>query len=451
MNQKTDHSITKRWILSIFLLLLILPLIQFTLPFTKETPLDGVDPAPKLPTFSAETWFNEEYQKIYQPLFEQNIGFHNSLVRLHNQINYTIFKYSDVSDVVVGKDNFVFLKPYINAVSGADFVGTEYISIQAEKIKVIQTELKKKNIDFFVILAPGKGSFYSEYIPSHYFRKTITDSTNYAGYKKMFAVNNVNCLDLRAHFSSIKSSEKYPLYSNTGVHWSRYCCYLAGKEIVKYTEELRNIKLPEIKLESVKMLSLTGKNSNDYDAASLMNVASTIAQPELAFPKLTYVSNDKTIKPRFLCIADSYFEGIAKTNIPQNVFTNYHYWLYNNREFPASYLKDKMVNTLDFKKEIEKHQVVCILATDASLSIFPFGFVDKAYEIYATKDHAYALLKNKEYHCFITKTMVNISNNKEWKLQLIESAKRKKISPIYEYIDAANWLYAEEQKKIKGE
>lgn len=441
---------TKQGILFLFLLIMLLPLFQLVLPFTKETPLDGIDLPSPLPEFTTSTWANEEYQKNYSIAFEQNIGFHPSLVRLRNQINYSVFNFSDIADVVVGKQGYIFLKPYTNAVTGADFVGSEYIDIQAQKMKTLQTELKKKNIDFFVVLAPGKGSFYSEFIPDKIMNGAKPDSTNYACYKKMFSEQQVNCLDLNSHFLAIKKTEKYPLYSTTGVHWTEYSCYLASKEIVAYIENIRKINLPEIKLQSVEMLDLSGNHSSDYDAACLMNIFTTIQHPTYAIPKLQYVSDSSTTKPRFLCIADSYFAGITNTSIPSNVFTDYQYWLYYDRVY-QSYLKEKKVAELNLKNEIEKKDVVCILATDASLAPFPFGFVDMAYELYAKKDAAYYALKNKEFRYKILKTIENIHKNKEWKASLVANAKRKNIPEIDEFIENAVWAYQQEQLKLKNE
>lgn len=447
---ETDLTKTKQGILLLFVLIMLLPLFQLVLPFAKETPLDGIDRPPPLPEFTPSTWLNEEYQKKYSPAFEQNIGFHPFLVRLRNQINYSVFGFSDIADVVVGKEGYLFLKPYTDAVTGADFVGSEYIDIQTKKMKTLQTELKKKGIDFFVVLAPGKGSFYSEYIPDKIMKSAKPDSTNYNCYKKMFAEQKVNCLDLSAHFLSVKNTEKYPLYSTTGVHWTEYSCYLASKEIVAYIENIRKINLPDIKLESIEMLDLSGNHSSDYDAACLMNIFSTVPHPTYAIPKLQYVSDSSTTKPRFLCVADSYFAGITNTGVPSNVFADYQYWLYYDRIY-QSYLKEKKVAELNLKNEIEKKDVICLLATDASLRPFPFGFVDMAYELFAKKDSAYYALKNEEFHYKILNTIENIHKNKEWKASLVANAKRKNISEMDEFIENALWAYKEEQLRLKNE
>jgi hypothetical protein len=154
------------------------------------------------------------------------------------------------------------------------------------------------------------------------------------------------------------------------------------------------------------------------------------------------------MKPRFLCISDSYFAGIIKTRIPANVFSDYHYWLYYDAIFPESYVKEKKVSGLDIKKEIEKQDVVCMLATEASLAQFPYGFIDDAYERYAPKDNNYYELKKKEFRLFVATFFVNVENDKIWKAQLVKSAKEKGVPESVEFFNNALWLYTNNQKRI---
>ena len=151
-----------------------------------------------------------------------------------------------------------------------------------------------------------------------------------------------------------------------------------------------------------------------------------------------------------MCIADSYFSGIINTDIPSNVFTDYHYWLYNDGVYPETFLKTKHHDKKQLKKDLEKQDIVCLLATDASLTSFPFGFIDEAYETYAAKDSNYYALKNKEFHRSVVTTIKRINDNYTWKKQLINNAKKKKISAIDEFIINAIWIYEQEQMKIKN-
>ena len=67
-------------------------------------------------------------------------------------------------DVVIGKENYLYEKGYIDAFFGVDFIGHDSIAISAYKLKMIQDTLAKLNKTLLIILAPGKGDFFPEYI-----------------------------------------------------------------------------------------------------------------------------------------------------------------------------------------------------------------------------------------------------------------------------------------------
>lgn len=319
------------------------------------------------------------------------------------------------------------------------------------KNKICARGTQKKGVDFFIVFAPGKGSFYSEYIPDYLRQPFCPDSTNYSYYKNNFDELGINNLDLKSYFLSMKDTSRYPLYSNTGVHWTEYGCYVAGKEIVNYIEKLRKIKLPKIKIQSIETISLSGAKSTDYDAANLMNLFTTVPHPKVAIPKLRFESDSSTIKPNFLCVSDSYFAGIINTKIPSSVFTNYRYWLYNNNANPENFLRKKKHNKKELKNTIEKQDVICVLSTDATLSQYSYGFIDEAYELFSPKDAAYYSLKQREARIYILSVLTNINKNSQWKKQLVQNAKAKGISELDEFVQNAVWLYNQEQSKLRNE
>ena len=62
---------------------------------------------------------------------------------------------------IVGKDNYLYEESYIKAYLGDDFIGEKKIFNTAQKLKAVQDTLKSNHIDLIVVLAPGKGTFFS--------------------------------------------------------------------------------------------------------------------------------------------------------------------------------------------------------------------------------------------------------------------------------------------------
>jgi hypothetical protein len=436
----------KQGIFIFFVLLLFVPFLQQQFKFTKELPLQGLSNSETYPEFNDSLWFAGKYQQDFEYATNKDIGFESFFLKLQCQINYSIYNISKAPGVIIGKNNVLFGKGYLDAINGNDFLGNEMIDVETDKMKVVQDELKKRNIDLFFVFAPGKASFDREYIPESMLKNTPEIATNYGFYKKCFNDKGINYLDLRSYFLSIKNTSKYPLYSITGLHWGTYGCVLAADSMAKYIERLRNIHLPKIQIKSIKLLDMAGKSSNDYDAASLMNVFDIIPHSTMAYPVIAYDTKD-AVKPRFLCVTDSYFPGIAKTWIPHNIFTNYNYWLYNDKVYPISLKKLVFTKDLNIKNEIERRDVICVVSTELSNAKFPFGFIDNAYKIYAPHNKNYSALKLKELHAIIIQAFNNIYKNKKWKDGMIKTGKLRGVPKEQVFYENAMWLYNQSHDK----
>ena len=432
----------KQFIFVLFFLILFAPMIQQKFKLIKEKELADVENQSPYPEFTTSKWLDGSYQKEFEKALDVNVGFRRSLVRFQNQLNYSIYNISKSWFVVVGKNNYLYGKPYITGYTGDDFVGAEYINLQIEKAKIVEQELNKKNITLIFAFAPGKGSYYPEYIPDHFLKAKNPDSTNYKVYLEACNKTNLNVVDLRSCFLSIKDSIQHPLYSRVGVHWSAYGAALAMKKINEKIEEIRNTKLTHFQFSDFSYSDTI--SSADRDVEKMMNVFSNMPHFKMANFKLHYSKDSVATHPKLLAISDSYFSTITETGIVDSVYSDWDYWIYNNP------LREQKQNTVfDLKREIEKKDIILLLATDATLAGFPYSFLDNTFELYAPKDKFYFAIKEKEFRLYVTGVLTNIEKNKKWKKQLIKSAKENKRTAMDEYISSAIWLYQEWEKKNK--
>ena len=90
------------------------------------------------------------------------------LIRLKNQVDYSLFNYTQSGGVVIGEERCLFLKSYINNYCGIEFQGVRRIDFEVKRLALVGQELKKKNVDLVLILAPGKATLNQELIPSRY-------------------------------------------------------------------------------------------------------------------------------------------------------------------------------------------------------------------------------------------------------------------------------------------
>ncbi|MBN8695350.1 MAG: hypothetical protein J0L87_02365 [Bacteroidetes bacterium] len=425
--KETKHirSFSMKHIVFVFFIVsLFFPLIQQQFKLIKEKPLEGFFNIEDYPTLSIEKWKNGEFQKQFETAYNDQIGFHDFFIELQSQINYSLFNISKIQSVVVGKEGYLYVRNYIDAVNGNDFMGSAYINLQIEKGKVVDSILKQKNISLLFAIAPGKGSYFPEYIPDAYKTNNHPDSTNYACYKKAFANSSLNFLDLREYFLKIKDTCRYPLFSQVGVHWGEYACYIATDTLLKKLGIKNTAKIKDLKLNDSLI-------QTDKDAGLLMNTLKFPKYYKMTIPELIFASDTSKPTLNLLSIGDSYFSNIVTTGIVDSIFKTYDYKLYNK----------PVLSKAEFKKHIEKHQVVLLLATDATLNQFPYDFIDQAFETYAPKDKYYYFLKKREFMIFTKGALKNISKNKAWQKQMIRAAKQKNIKPEEEFVSNAIWLY----------
>ena len=79
------------------------------------------------------------------------------------------------------------------AAYGHDYIGYDSINRILKQIKLVGDTLKKLNVDLLSIYAPGKGSFYKEFIPNRYVQEDY--KLNHPVYKKITLDYGLNHID----------------------------------------------------------------------------------------------------------------------------------------------------------------------------------------------------------------------------------------------------------------
>ncbi|MFC2097631.1 hypothetical protein ACFLSI_04780, partial [Bacteroidota bacterium] len=253
------------------------------------------------------------------------------------------------------------------------------ITDKVQKLKMVQLALKNRNIDLLVVLAAGKGTFYSEFIPKKFSPKNKTIS-NYDVYLEELKKNMVNHIDFNQWFLEMKDTASYPLFPKCGIHWSVYGNVLAADSIIKYIQSLRKINMPEIRIEKIELPDSVRHPDDDIERG--MNLLFNIPDLKMAYPSFKIIKDNNTVEPKVLTIADSYYWNMFNWGLSSNVFNHGQFWFYNKQIYPDSYEKPITVDELDFRKEIEKNDVILLMSTDALLDRFAYGFIESAFEAY---------------------------------------------------------------------
>jgi hypothetical protein len=379
MKKQTKHLLIKKLLFATVIIFLFLPMIQQKMKLVKLKPLDGSYSTIEKPLFTLNDWLEGKFQTNQQDYLDQEAGFRSFLVRTYNQIYYSLFDQARANNVTIGKDNYLYDKSYINAYLGRDFIGQQRITDKIAKLQRISDTLRAQDIDIIVVFAPGKGSFYPEFIPDKYEPNRITTTNHYA-YAKELKKSSIHFLDLNQWFRSKKNKSDYPLFPKTGIHWSLYGESLAMDTLTNYVQTIRKIQLPKMVIDRIEAPDTIRDRDDDIERG--MNLLFDIQDLKMGYPSLSFQESNTDTHLKVITVADSYYWGVFGRGISGRIFKDEQFWYYNKEIHASSLPKSILVDDVNIQKEVEKSDVIILLFTDANLKDFAYGFIDQLYDLY---------------------------------------------------------------------
>lgn len=399
----------ERLLFSAILIMLFIPVLQMQFSFAHVRPLSGAIKLVEKPQLTFNSWFSEGFQSQSEKYLNQNFGFRNPLVRLNNQLKYSIFNKALAKGVIIGKEDYLYEESYIKSYYAKDFLGKDIINEQMQKLRVIQDSLFAKGVDLVLVFAPGKGSFYPEYIPDYY--DTVRGITNHQYYNEQAKLMGINHIDFSSWFITLKDTASYCLYPKTGIHWSYYGMNLATDSLVCYIEKLQGIDMPDFVWGDIEIKKDLYGVDNDIEEG--MNLLFPISNFEMPYPKINIVQENK-VKPKTIVIADSYYWQLHNEGYSKSVF-DAEFWFYFNKIYPPRDAQKTSVKNLNLLDEIYKRDLVVLLCTEPILKHNFWGFIDECYA-QVTHDDS----KAKEIKSIISRILSNDKWTENVKIKAIE-------------------------------
>ena len=357
----------------ILITFLFIPLFENSTALIHVNKLNGaVKRNDFFPELNEENWLTGVFQPAEQRIINDSCGFRNILVRIRNQIDFSLFNMAHAEDIVPGRNGYLFETHYLDGYYGNDFLGTESINKTIKKLEFINDTLKKLHKLLFLVIAPSKAMYYPEYLPEK--GRKAGDSTNYCAYAKLLSTSGIPYVDFNSYFIASKYKSKYPLESKNGIHWSMYGASIAGDSIVKYIEKLYGKNIPEASYPKL----ITGSDSDyDIDIENTLNLLVNLPSPTMAYPVARFDTSGNIAKPHLMIVGDSYFWQLTEGyNITNAFATGSNFWYYFFKPDHSKLTRE------DTKKEIGKSDIVMMLATAHNLITLGWGFIDTTYYMF---------------------------------------------------------------------
>lgn len=422
----------KHILFGLLLIVIWAPLAQMVFPVIESNGLKGAFVPHAKPVFTDSTWFSGDFQRAYEQYLNDTIGFHQDFIRIRNQIDFSLFDKCHSYDIEVGKKGYLVATWHIDSHLGKIRVREQRIDTLVGMLKQLNDTLVKMNKTLIVIFAPSRGSFYKELAPNWY-DLTPAHESDYQRYTRLLAGSKVKYIDFNRSFLLQKETAKYPLYTKCGVHWSSYGAAVATDSLVKFIEKERRVDLPDITLSKME-LSDSARGA-DADLNSTLNLIWPVKNDMMAYPKFSFNKTGKA-KIKLLTIGDSYYYGMLENKIPDEVFEEHSFWYYNNSIISNGPNNWKKVKDLNLRAEINKHDVITIIATESTLVEFGWHFIDQAWSMLCTS-------KGELLNFYIQK----IKNDPAWLEQVKQKATQYNKSLEAQLLDDANYVMELEDKK----
>jgi hypothetical protein len=149
----------------VFVALMLLPALQMAFSLVDIPPLDErrqLAPAPDVA--GALLRGDGRLARSVNSWFEDHLGFRPLLVRLSNELDYSLFQHS--SRVLIGEDGWLYDPEFLAGGVDAERQGEALARALREKFVAIARYLTKRGIRLVVISNPMKATIYPQFLPA---------------------------------------------------------------------------------------------------------------------------------------------------------------------------------------------------------------------------------------------------------------------------------------------
>ena len=128
-------------------------------------PLHGESTKLPMPEVSFQSIWKGDFQHGVDEYVRTNFLLRGLAIRTRNEIDYSIFSEQHARSVITGQEGYLFEENYIFAALGLDSIPTDSVMDRVDRIATLSNT---SGVPFLVVLAPGKGSYFREFLPLHF-------------------------------------------------------------------------------------------------------------------------------------------------------------------------------------------------------------------------------------------------------------------------------------------
>ena len=283
---------------------------------------------------------DHSFQDRSEAYLQQHYGFREPLTRLHNQYLWDFYGITFAKErawVFVSDDGWFYESGYVKEFyegtswdHAGDSLGmAQLLEAEAKRLRQTQQILESLGIHLFVVLEPGKEQIYPEHVPANtrYNHEKVISAYDF--YRKRFVELGVPFVDVTQWFKQMKDECDYPLFPQTGTHWSNLAAMHVADSLVRFMEQLGDMNLKNLKIGEKYVKT----KEPDDDLERLLNLMRPLKKAPNYYAKTEAVDDPTAIRPRLITIGDSFYWNILNHTPFKELFSTFPFWYY----FSTSY------------------------------------------------------------------------------------------------------------------
>lgn len=410
-----------KWVTRI---LCILTMLVFLLIFLQEKThfvhmkkLDGVVEEVAFPKFTMKDYSDREYQNNLENYSKRNFGFREWAIRCYNQYLWDFYGKTSVLDISVGNDGWLYEPWFVDDYYQSRMykytddpeVMKEKYRTEAYRLFKIQKILEEFGVTLFVMIEPGKDRVYPEHLPNgdKYTQPMGVKAADY--YPYLFDSLGVNYVNFSKYFVEQKGKVDYPLFPQTGTHWSNIASVYAADSLFRYMEHIGKKNIHNI---SIGPAYYDKTRKPDDDLEKMMNLIREIPKVPNMYADVSVVEDTSAVKPRLITIGDSFFWNIANEVPLDSIFSECQYWYYNS----TIYFNPNFTSTSEIDLATELLGADYVMLSYCTAMIYDIG------NGFNTNALVHLCYDDAQINAVLGGIMASMKNDENWMASLVEKA-----------------------------
>ena len=359
--------------LSVFIFLFVISygiIFQF---FGTEGELHGVAAEAVKPD-SYSGIMDGSWQSNMASYIDQEMKLRSWMIPLRNQFVYSVFNTSTNADVVLGKDHILFEERYLTAETQITPPADDtYMNELGNKLQLLKDKLQEKRIHLIVFITPSKAHIYPEAIPDLYLELSPEEKST-SSYEKLLNIldeKQIPYFDSIPYVFDLKETAAYPVYTKTGVHWSRVAAAIIASKLMHQMEEEFSINLPDMVVEPILH---TEALEPDRDLEELLNIWKG-QNLDYYVPSVTFSDEEKD-SISLMARGGSFMQTSVFTLASLGGVDSYYYMENTLLVDDGEISSFSGYEELDIQTELKNTDILLLEVNQEAIDRMSFGFID---------------------------------------------------------------------------